>query len=340
MNYDKLIDLIFFKDNFYNKSASNRYNLRKYKKYPNIINYLKYRYNDSESDRETIYRIHYNIENTPLCPICGKKLKFYGRNNKIFLSHCSNKCKKLDSEVNTKWKESCGELGTNREKAKQTMINKYGVDNPYKIPKIIEKIKNINKSKIKESLKKQEETNIKKYGYKSYLQTEEFKIKSKNTSLFKYGVDHPMKSNEIKSKLDYNNIVKKIIQTKEKNHTFNTSKDEDESYILLKEKFNNVIRQYKEARYPYLCDFYIPEIDLFIECQYGWQHGKHPYDNNNNEDIDKVNLIKNKKTKYYQNVLYNWTIRDVKKRNIAKENKLNYLEFWNINELKEWLLKY
>ena len=36
-------------------------------------------------------------------------------------------------------------------------------------------------------------------------------------------------------------------------------------------------------------------------------------------------------------MLYTWTIRDVNKRNIAKQNNLNYIEFWNINELKEWL---
>ena len=27
-------------------------------------------------------------------------------------------------------------------------------------------------------------------------------------------------------------------------------------------------------------------------------------------------------------------------KNKAKENKLNYIEFWNINELKNWLNNY
>ena len=36
---------------------------------------------------------------------------------------------------------------------------------------------------------------------------------------------------------------------------------------------------------------------------------------------------------------YIWTINDPLKRNIAKENNLNYLEFFNINELKDWLNK-
>lgn len=29
-----------------------------------------------------------------------------------------------------------------------------------------------------------------------------------------------------------------------------------------------------------------------------------------------------------------------KKRNTAKSNNLNYKEFWNIEQLKEWLLDY
>ena len=335
MNHDKLIDLIFFKNNKYNKSACNRYNTRKYKRYKNIINYLKQRFDDSDSERETIYRIHYQIEHKPLCPICQNKLKFYGRDNKLFLSHCSNKCKKLDINVNEKWKESCGNTGTNRKKAKQTMIERYGVENPYQIKDVIDKIKIINKIKSEESILKQKQTNLLKYGVTSYLQTNEFKVKSKNTSLNKYGVDHPMKSDIIKNKLNYKEISDKIIKTKENNHTFNTSKDEDLSYELLKEKYPDIIRQYKEDRYPFLCDFYIPNLDLFIECQYGWQHGNHPF--NELYDNDRYNEIKNKHTKYYDNVLYNWSIRDVEKRNIANQNCLNYIEFWNIDELKKWL---
>ena len=50
-----------------------------------------------------------------------------------------------------------------------------------------------------------------------------------------------------------------------------------------------------------------------------------------------VNKIKDKHTKYYDNVIYNWTVRDPLKRKIAKDNNLNYVEFWSVNELKEWI---
>lgn len=337
MNYDKLIDNIFFINDKYNKSSCNKFNTRKYKKYPNILNYLKNRFIDSESDRETIYRIHYKIENKPVCPVCGNLLSFNGRRNQLFLSHCSNKCKKLDKNVNEKWKTSCGEKGTNRNKAKKTMMQKYGVENPYQIPEVIEKIKIFNKEKSKDSLRKQKETCLKKYGVESYLQTDKFKEQSKETCIKKYGVDHPMKSEIIKEKYNWEEITKKINITKELHGTFNTSNDENESYEILKAIYPDTIRQYKSDIYPFLCDFYIPSLDLFIECQYGWQHGGHPFNKDNNDDIERLNKMKEKHTKYYDAVIYNWSIRDANKRNIAKLAEINYIEFWNIDELKKWI---
>ena len=54
-------------------------------------------------------------------------------------------------------------------------------------------------------------------------------------------------------------------------------------------------------------------------------------------DIQIVNTWKSKNTKYYNNAIITWTIRDVKKRNIAKENKLNYYEFFSMLNLNIWL---
>ena len=337
MNYDRILVDIFFIEDKLDKKKIIKYNLNKKKHYLNIQKYLMSRFIDTKSERETLYRLKYNINETPLCPICGSKLKFNGRNNQIFLSHCSNKCKKLDSKVNDKWKKSCKEKGTNRKKAQETCLKKYNVVNPFQIPEIIQKIKEINKYKLNISLLKREKTCLEKYGEKSYLQTQEFKDQSKNTCLIKYGVTHPMKSDKIKDKYDWKTISKKINMTKEKNDTFNKSNSEEESYLLLKEKFQDIIRQYKSEKYPFLVDFYIPSLDLYIECNYHWTHGKHAFDCNNIEDQNILNKWKQKPTKFYINAINTWTIRDVKKRNIAKQNKLNYIEFWNIDELKKWL---
>lgn len=42
--------------------------------------------------------------------------------------------------------------------------------------------------------------------------------------------------------------------------------------------------------------------------------------------LEKIKKWKEKNTKFYTEAIYNWTVRDVNKRNIAKENELNYLE--------------
>ena len=107
---------------------------------------------------------------------------------------------------------------------------------------------------------------------------------------------------------------------------------------MLKECYPDVITQYKDARYPFACDFYIPSLDLFIECNYHWTHGGKPYEGTEN-DKKIVEKWKTKNTKFYNNAIQTWTVRDVNKRNTVKENKLNYIEFWNIDDLKTWMTK-
>ena len=135
----------------------------------------------------------------------------------------------------------------------------------------------------------------------SYFQTNEFKIKSYNT--------------------------------KKKNHTFNTSHIEEEIYNYFIKNNIKIIRQYKSDLYPFLCDFYLPDYDLYIEIQGNWTHGRHPFDENNQDDINILNMWKekSKNSLYYINAIEVWTKRDVKKRNISKQNNLNYLEIFSDN---------
>ena len=54
--------------------------------------YLESRYPDSEDHNETIYRIWKNIEIRPVCPVCGKLVKFVSGNG--FRECCSVSCSK------------------------------------------------------------------------------------------------------------------------------------------------------------------------------------------------------------------------------------------------------
>lgn len=127
--------------------------------------------------------------------------------------------------------------------------------------------------------------------------------------------------------------------TKKQNGTFNTSTAEDElaEYIVL--LFPDMIRQYKSLKYPYCCDYYIPCIDTYIEFQGSWTHGKHPFGTEDGDE-ETLNKWKEKNTKYYDNAIQTWTVRDVNKRNTAKKNKLNYIElFGSVNESKQTIYK-
>lgn len=118
--------------------------------------------------------------------------------------------------------------------------------------------------------------------------------------------------------------------TRKKNNTFNNSSIEENLYKELLNKYQGktIYRQYKDkVRYPYYCDFYIVEDDLFIELNAHWSHGGHPFDPSNKEDIEKLKewQEKAKVSQFYKNAIETWTIRDVAKQKCAKENNLNYI---------------
>ena len=83
---------------------------------------------------------------------------------------------------------------------------------------------------------------------------------------------------------------------------------------------------YKEDRYPFYCDFYIVEDDLFIELNTHWTHGGKPYDPDDKECQEQLATWeeKAKTSQFYANAIKTWTERDVEKRRVAKENNLNY----------------
>lgn len=124
------------------------------------------------------------------------------------------------------------------------------------------------------------------------------------------------------------NILAKQHETKKRNNSFNTSSPEDNYYYYLCEKYSkeDVIRQYKDDRYPYSCDFYIKSKDLFIELNLTWTHNDHPFDKNNAQDLKILERWKKKAetSDYYKNAVYVWTDLDIRKQKTARENKLNY----------------
>ena len=140
------------------------------------------------------------------------------------------------------------------------------------------------------------------------------------------------------------------IKTMKLNNSFGNriSVQEKEIYNKLLVIFPNIKTQYKSKLYPFNCDFYIPEIDTYIEFHGSQFHHFHPFDKNNPDDIKELERLKvenNKKQlegkikNQYSGMISTWTIRDVKKRTIAKKNNLNFLEFYTLDEFYIWYKK-
>ena len=103
---------------------------------------------------------------------------------------------------------------------------------------------------------------------------------------------------------------------------------------------DNVERQYSSDLYPFACDFYIISEDLYIEYNGIWTHGHTPYiGSKENEMKLKEWKQKAETSKFYQNAIITWTISDIKKRNTAKENNLNYIELWDLNDVERYVSK-
>ena len=85
-----------------------------------------------------------------------------------------------------------------------------------------------------------------------------------------------------------------------------------------------------------MCDFYVPSKKLYIEYQGYYTHGKHKFNKENIRDQIEVERLKNRYGKECTQIII-WTIKDVEKREMAKKNNLNYLEFFTLDEVEKYI---
>ena len=209
-----------------------------------------------------------------------------------------------------------------QEKIKKATLTHYGVESSFQANEV--------KDKIKKTCKE-------KYGVDYASQAELVKKKIAKTTLEKYGVRCQYQRSDLRAKLSDPEVIAKKYETKRKNGTFNASKPEDRCYDLLKSIFPNAIHHYTSDVYPFECDMYVPELELYIECNFFWSHGGHFFDENNPEDLKTLEKWKSKHTKFYDIAIHVWTESDIKKRDTAIKNNLNYLVFWTEQGFIDWI---
>ena len=140
-------------------------------------------------------------------------------------------------------------------------------------------------------------------------------------------------------------IMKKMYDTMKDKGTFNSSKPANNSIKLLQNVGLTVEKEYLYPNKQWKCDAYIVELDTYIEFHYGMFHGPkefhEPFDKNNEEHLKvKKFLEENYKDKpknrlHYQ--LYTWTDLDVRKKEYAEKENLNWFAFYSESEFKQWL---
>lgn len=344
-----LLNILFLNENLL---SSNRIKQIKNNKFPNVLNYLNNRFKDSISLNETLFRIKDKIFNRPICKECGNPVKYRG--NGIYSEFCCPKCANSNNEKQEKTKETLiriyGQPYTfqseiikeksrktclakykntsfvNSDNCRQIIKEKYGVEYAFQSPEIIKKCK---------------QSIFDKYHVENYAKTKECQDKIKNTCMEKYGVSSWSKTTEFKKfmKDHKEEINDKRIKTKIKNGTLNTSYEEQKLFNLLKTYYPDVISQYKSEEYPFYCDFYIPSENLYIEYQGYPTHGGKPFENTIDDNIKLNEWV----SKNYDGWIFDWTKRDVMKRNCAKSHKLRWIEFFHydeklfINEIEKYL---
>ena len=253
---------------------------------------------------------------------CGNRCNFNYFCGNGYNQHCCAKCADEDPHKLKLFKSTCKD--------------KFGVEFPQQNKELKNRAVKTATEKYggvgfdsKEILKKSKETRFKKYGNEEYRNTN----KAIKTCNLKYQCNSYPQTDEYKShmKCIKEDWYTKQITTKRLNHSFKSSSVENKLKIWLDENHINYIQHYRDKnRYNFICDFYFPQTDLFLEINGTWTHGFHPYLSDENDKKTLLNWQeKSKNSKYYQNAIENWTIRDVEKRDIAKKNNLNWIEIFS-----------
>lgn len=126
-------------------------------------------------------------------------------------------CDKCGAEFKREFREHkeedlCAKCGHAR--AKQTCLEKYGVEHPMQIKEIREKAEKTNLERYgvrkplqnKEIFEKMKKENLEKYGHEFNMQVPEFREKTKKTCLERYGVEYAIVSDVVREKTKQTNL--------------------------------------------------------------------------------------------------------------------------------------
>lgn len=269
----------------------------------------KYDYSESVVvNRKTNTRI--------LCKQCGQFFEMTPDNHLRGQECPNNVCRSARRKASFQAKYGCDnamQCDVFKKKQQDTLEEHYGVRNPMKTEQIRSKQSALARETMKEL-----------YGVEYPGQSKEIRARMRATTEKRYGVPNVMQSSEFQ---------KKMLDRKRENGTQSSSQGQDRLYEMLCDVFgkDNVYSEHDSDEYPFHCDFYVVHEgkEFYIELNGYFTHGTHWFDSNNSEDVAHLEQLKERDTEISRKEIYVWSDLDVRKRETARKNNLNYVVFWD-----------
>jgi hypothetical protein len=270
--------------------GNKNYNNREKCKQTNFEKYGMY-YTATQEYKNTLLK-NFGVENVFQLETVKEKIKQTTlKNHGVEYAMQSKEVKEKGKQ--TKKEKYGNEYYTNREKSSETCFKHFGVKNPLQSKEIRNKGKQTKKEKYGDenytNLEKTKQTKQKRYGDENYnnkektkqtnlknhgvecsFQCKETKEKGKQTCLKNYGVEHPNQNKEIFEKAQKNAF--KIKYFRNTNIYYRGSYEFDflEKYYNKYPDIQNaqsIKYKFNENQHYYFPDFYIPSLNLIIECK-------------------------------------------------------------------------
>lgn len=161
-----------------------------------------------------------HIAVTRVCEFCGQLFAPEGRNaarqkycTRPHFKLCENCGQEFEVKDVTMPTSACSQGCANAlkiKKAKNTVKDRYGVDNISQSPVFRDKISKGLSAAQQTVIPQREATMLAKYGYKHCMQVPEFREQIFATNLERYGFTNPAKSQEVKSKISETNSSEEV----------------------------------------------------------------------------------------------------------------------------------
>lgn len=183
----------------------------------------------------------------------------YGENNQFKRQEVKDKVK--ETTLERYGVEHYNQTEESKRRHRATCMEKYGYDNASKVPEFIDKIKDTQfekygsfYSQTDEYTEKFKATCLERYGVKNPFELESVKQRIIEFNFETYGVSHPMQIESIKQ-----DRIKKMVATKYRNGTMQTSRQQEYLHILYGGKLNYPVDR---------CSLDIVFPEKMIYCEY------------------------------------------------------------------------